>query len=98
MTIIALNLIIFSMLNALKSYPKGVTEVERKQGMELLRSRMKKARVARKVVVNRNKKGSNSRLMDKQRAELKKILDNGATSYGFPTDPLTLKGEVRTKL
>jgi transposase len=40
---------------------------------------------------NRKKKGRNSRLTDKQKEELKGIIDGGATSYGFPTDLWTLK-------
>ena len=40
---------------------------------------------------NRKKKGRNSRLTDKQKEELKRIIDGGATNYGFPTDLWTLK-------
>ena len=40
---------------------------------------------------NRKKKRRNSRLTDKQKAELKRIVDSGATSYGFPTNLSTLK-------
>ena len=95
-----------------KSYPKGMTEMEwrRKKGMELIRSGMKQAHVARRMGVNRRtvydwkkriddnqgfrngkKRGRNSRLTDKQKEELKRIIDGGATSYGFPTDLWTLK-------
>jgi transposase len=95
-----------------KSYPRGMTEMEwkRKRGMELLRSGMKQAHVARKMGVNRRtvydwkkrvdndhdfrnrkKKGRNSRLTDKQKEELKRIIDSGGTSCGFPTDLWTLK-------
>ena len=95
-----------------KSYPKGMTEMEwkRKRGMELLRSGMKQAHVARRMRVNRRtvydwkkrvddnkgfrngkKNGRNSRLTDKQKTDLKRIIDSGATSNGFPTDLWTLK-------
>ncbi|MCL4334323.1 MAG: winged helix-turn-helix domain-containing protein [Candidatus Thermoplasmatota archaeon] len=40
---------------------------------------------------NRKKKGRNSRLTDKKKAELKRIVDSGATSYGFRTNLWTLK-------
>lgn len=40
---------------------------------------------------NRKKKGRNSRLTDDQKKRLKEIIDNGAVSYGFPTDLWTLK-------
>lgn len=40
---------------------------------------------------NRKKKRRNSRLTDKQKAELKRIVDSGATSYGFPTNLWALK-------
>ncbi len=81
-----------------------------RQGMELLRSGMKQAHVARKMGVNRRtvydwkkrvendqgfrnrkKKGRNSRLTDDQKKRLKEAIDNGAVSYGFPTDLWTLK-------